>query len=277
MIQYSIKRGFTLIELSIVLVILGLLVGGVLIGKDLIKVAEYRTVIAQRQEFDAALNAFKGKYGNYLPGDMPAATARKFGFFDFNIGSNGSAGGYGMGDNDGFLVMGEDFIFWRQLSEARLIKGNYGMDASNPLDPSTGVPTINPSDRLDPFLPKLKMGGAYFHAMAWDFFYEDGDSCIECFNAFGIVTTLDGWGQAFTPQEAFYFDSKMDDSKPNTGKIISDPSWNLTPLTGVCNYSGTSAFDRKALYNINSSAGGDTKACFLYIGIQYFIKIIRLY
>ena len=41
------KQGFTLIELSIVLVIIGLIVGGVLVGQDLIKGAEIRATVAQ--------------------------------------------------------------------------------------------------------------------------------------------------------------------------------------------------------------------------------------
>ncbi len=63
------KSGFTLIELSITLVIIGLIVGGVLVGKDLIKAAEARSITKQIEQYRAAINAFKLKY-NAIPGDM---------------------------------------------------------------------------------------------------------------------------------------------------------------------------------------------------------------
>src|SRR5579884_171721 len=75
----TLQRGFTLIEISIVLVIIGLIVGGVLVGQDLIRSAQVRATIAQIEKFNTAANTFKGKYGA-LPGDMAAATAAQLGF-----------------------------------------------------------------------------------------------------------------------------------------------------------------------------------------------------
>ncbi len=48
-------HGFTLIELSIVLVIIGLIIGGVLVGKDLIKAAEIRATISQINKYNHAV------------------------------------------------------------------------------------------------------------------------------------------------------------------------------------------------------------------------------
>src|SRR3984885_3925644 len=69
---------FTLIELSIVLVIIGLIVGGVLVGQDLIKAAEIRATVSQIEKYNTAANTFQTKY-NALPGDVPAAQAASFG------------------------------------------------------------------------------------------------------------------------------------------------------------------------------------------------------
>lgn len=66
-------RGFSLVELSIVLVILGLLTGGILAGQSLIRAAELRSYITDVQRYPAAVNAFKDKYFAY-PGDMANAT-----------------------------------------------------------------------------------------------------------------------------------------------------------------------------------------------------------
>jgi prepilin-type N-terminal cleavage/methylation domain-containing protein len=70
--------GFTLIELSIVLVIIGLIVGGVLVGQDLIRAAAVRAQITQIERYNTAANTFRGKYG-YLPGDIPNPDATNFG------------------------------------------------------------------------------------------------------------------------------------------------------------------------------------------------------
>ena len=66
--------GFSLVELSIVLVILGLLVGGVLTGQSLIRAAELRSVTTEYGKYSTAIRAFKDKYFA-LPGDMTNAIA----------------------------------------------------------------------------------------------------------------------------------------------------------------------------------------------------------
>jgi len=65
-------QGFTLIELSIVLVIIGLIIGGVITGREQISNAQVRKDIAQWDSYSAAANAYKMKY-HYYPGDLPDA------------------------------------------------------------------------------------------------------------------------------------------------------------------------------------------------------------
>lgn len=67
------QRGFTLIEISIVLVIIGLIVGGILVGQTLIKAAQNRTIIREKDQIETAVMTFRDKYGG-LPGDLPNAT-----------------------------------------------------------------------------------------------------------------------------------------------------------------------------------------------------------
>src|SRR3569833_319215 len=68
----GLKAAFTLVELSIVLVILGLLDGGVHTGQSLIRAAELRSVTTQYQRFLTAVQTFRDKYFA-LPGDMTNA------------------------------------------------------------------------------------------------------------------------------------------------------------------------------------------------------------
>lgn len=70
----SKKSAFSLIELSIVLIIIGLLVAGVTGGAALIKNAEMRAVVTQYQGFRAGISAFYAQY-NWLPGDYATAVA----------------------------------------------------------------------------------------------------------------------------------------------------------------------------------------------------------
>jgi prepilin-type N-terminal cleavage/methylation domain-containing protein len=92
--------GFTLIEMSIVLVIIGLIVGGILVGQTLIKAAQIRGVIKEEVQFETAVNTFFGKY-DCMPGDcanittfLPAATG---------CGTLSPSGGVCNGNGDGLV------------------------------------------------------------------------------------------------------------------------------------------------------------------------------
>src|ERR1700691_6571160 len=90
------RGGFTLIEMSIVLVVIGFVVGGVLVGQDLIRAAYIRAQITQIEKFNTAVNTFYGKY-QALPGDMNISTATAF---QFTIGT-GCSCSYGERNGDG--------------------------------------------------------------------------------------------------------------------------------------------------------------------------------
>ena len=62
------ESGFTLVELSIVLVIIGLLIGGILVAQSMVTTATIQAQIKQIGEWDTAVNNFKAKYAS-LPGD----------------------------------------------------------------------------------------------------------------------------------------------------------------------------------------------------------------
>ncbi|PZP83692.1 MAG: type II secretion system protein, partial [Azospirillum brasilense] len=58
----SPTHGFSLVELSIVLVILGLLTGGILGGQSLIRAAELRTISTDANRYITAAQTFRDKY-----------------------------------------------------------------------------------------------------------------------------------------------------------------------------------------------------------------------
>jgi len=82
------QKGFTLIELSVVMVIIGLIIGGVLVGRTLIKSAEISRSIGDLDRINAAVNSFKIKY-NCLPGDCTNSTS----LFDSTVAGNGNGNG----------------------------------------------------------------------------------------------------------------------------------------------------------------------------------------
>src|ERR1700722_5890685 len=113
------SSGFTLIELSIVLVIIGLIVGGILVGQDLIKAAEVRAQLSQIEKYNSAVNTFRAKF-NAIPGDMAIATAKQFGFV---LGTYCDRSVLGYRDGNGLIdgadspwqlaqAMGETGLFW---------------------------------------------------------------------------------------------------------------------------------------------------------------------
>ena len=123
------QNGFTLIELSIVLVVVGLLVGGIFLGRDLIKSSSIRSTLSQLEKYKVAVNTFKLKYG-YIPGDIPSRDASAFGFYNVtgslaNTMACGDGNGVIQGWNadpwiDGGNVAGEVLMFWLHLSQAKL-------------------------------------------------------------------------------------------------------------------------------------------------------------
>src|ERR1700693_41075 len=88
------QAGFTLVELAIVMIIIGLLIAGVLKGQALITNAQVTSTVAQLKAIDAATTTFKDTY-NALPGDMQTPGAKLPGGCAANAVCN--AGGNGDG------------------------------------------------------------------------------------------------------------------------------------------------------------------------------------
>jgi len=79
----SAEAGFTLVEIAIVLVIIGLLLGGILKGQEMITQAKIKNVINDFNGITAAMNSYRDRYRT-LPGDDNAAAGRWAGSFSGN-------------------------------------------------------------------------------------------------------------------------------------------------------------------------------------------------
>ena len=86
------EGGFTLVELAIVMIIIGLLIGGVLKGQELITNAQVTSTVAQVKGLDAAISTFRDTY-NALPGDIGNVAARLPAGCTGNCANNGNGDG----------------------------------------------------------------------------------------------------------------------------------------------------------------------------------------
>ena len=149
------RNAFTLVELSIVLVILGLLVGGVLTGQSLIRAAELRSITTEKDKFITALNAFRDKY-MAIPGDM----ANAYAYWGDACGTNSNAANTGCnGNGDGLVRFGgaENLKVWEHLSRAGLIEGTF--DGIGSVEHISGIDAAA-NDKSN--IPKSKFPQAYW-------------------------------------------------------------------------------------------------------------------
>src|SRR5688572_2627907 len=116
-------RGFTLIEIAIVLVIIGLLLGAVLKGQELMTAARVRQLIQQQEQYRVAFYAFVERYRN-PPGDYAQASAN---IKDVAPGpcGNPNANGNGDGNNRVEVAGSEHTLAWEHLSKAGFLNVVY--------------------------------------------------------------------------------------------------------------------------------------------------------
>lgn len=131
------QQGFTLIEIAIVLVIIGLLLGGVLKGQELITSARVRNLISNQDGIKAAYFGFLDRY-RALPGDYTAATTNINGITGTACGTNANGNGNGRIETTG----SEHILAWEHLSKAGFINGTYTCattesNTTTPLNPYT--------------------------------------------------------------------------------------------------------------------------------------------
>ncbi len=284
------QRGFTLIEMSIVLVIIGLIVGGVLVGQDLIRAAGVRATVTQIEKYNTAVNTFRTKYNNQLPGDIDATDAAQFGF-----AARGTCSGetpcYGEGDGNGIIEgvygdaayangayqgTGESAMFWVDLSQAGLIDGGFNSASTH-----TPFASMLTGAAIDAYLPSAKLGGGNYiyvwsGGISGGFGFQNGGDGL---NYFGLLSVGDiQMGGAMDPQfplgltvqQAYAIDKKIDDGIPQTGNVtalyISDIFPNWAGASSVSNGPTTAATPGSAntCYD-NGNVGGATQ--------QYSVEI----
>nr|VFJ74315.1 MAG: prepilin-type N-terminal cleavage/methylation domain-containing protein [Candidatus Kentron sp. FW] len=185
------QSGFTLVEIAIVLVVIGLLLGGILKGQELINSARARSLADKATGIQTAYYGFFDRY-RAIPGDMTAATATSA------IGVTISSGGDANGrlDNPANAPWVEPNALWEQLSKARFIAGNHAGGSTAPNAGNNVAP-------LNPFNQPMMVG-------------RTDDYMGTASSAVGLNIVL---GRGIPVDIAREVDIKMDDGKPLTGTM----------------------------------------------------------
>ena len=231
--------GFTLLELSIVLVVISLITASIVVGRDLIRLAEIRQQIAQIESFNTVANTFRVKY-NCLPGDCASAV-------ELGFGAIGGPGDNGNGDGKihsseavgTICISAESINFWYHLAQAKMLNAvgdfqgyapgtpfpdNYpgiltphlilksrSLIANSWSNPKGGLIVINllEFDR-DPMCGGLVNFSALHDERARNFWF--------------FTTTMETLASApgvWLPETAYAMDVKIDDGMPRMGNMRS--------------------------------------------------------
>ncbi len=206
-------KGFSLVELSIVLVIIGLIVGGILVGQDMIRAAKARSTLSQLEKYTSAVRVFEEKFQE-LPGDMANAVE----FLDASA-LDGDSNGYiteRAGDPVSLPSFLDDSILgflggsgnnelagvFHHLSHANLIDDSFDGTTSNVL-PGINIPIAKTGSG-----GMILFSGYNSNNLFWHVGVAANTTNAQLLNV-----------AAFTPAQAFSIDSKIDDGFYNSGTV----------------------------------------------------------
>ncbi len=210
---------FTLLEISIVLAVLGILLGGIFGAQLMIRNQRLKQIPEQAAQYHVAVEQFKLKY-NFYPGDFPTAS---------------SVWTTTDGDGNGLIDSSEPRYVWSQLSSAGLAVGQFG--TATPPTPGTDIPA-----------GPIEGTGYSFAAANSSTSLVTADSSTAVYDAdyaaaiyFGKTLAAGTYMRdpALPSRDAALLDQGYDDGVPSTGKILTWKSTAPSSNTTSCTTSST--------------------------------------
>lgn len=177
------SAGFTLIEIAIVLVIIGLLLGGVLKGQEMIESGKVKNAVNDLNGITAATSAYRDRYRRMPGDDGPAAAVQARGAIWAAIPAGNNDGVLNITAAQTFSGGGENDNYFRHLRAAGLISGN-------------------PADAGITSLPRNAFGGLT-------------GITTEVYGLGGAVLCMG----SVPGKAAAAIDVQLDDGQPNTGSV----------------------------------------------------------
>ena len=243
------QSGFTLVEIAIVLVIIGLLLGGILKGQQLINSARVRNMADQNSGVQAAYYGFIDRY-RQVPGDMLAADACRS--ITANIANCGAApyagatigGTTGAGGQNGRIdTWPEAGAVWGHLSAAGFLNGSYSGNTPAFTNYELGVPGgVVPGNA---FQQPIFLG-----------YSDDYDSGGSATITVRLMYTFGAGSSASLLRE---LDVKLDDGQPGTGvvraTVANGSTRNGELALGGTDFGGTSVTAGQEIILWNSGFG----------------------
>lgn len=238
------NQGFSLMELSIVLIIVGLLAGGVMSGRSLLDRAAFRALNQEVASYQNSIKIFRSKY-QFLPGDFPTAVqvwGRADGGTDLTVNCASPATDISAtspqatcnGNGDGQVAVGtatvmntEVYRFWQQLGNAGMIPGSYTGISTIAGGSSWRVATVDVNVPMSSF----RNGGYYVHTsplntncVAPNQWSGTNSTDMMLNMQLGLTTAQDAtgglpWVNIASPSEVSAYDLKYDDGKPGRGSV----------------------------------------------------------
>ena len=243
----SDQQGFTLVEMAIVLVIIGLIIGGILKGQEIVDNARVKSQVSQVDSVKAAIATFVDEY-NYYPGDDPVATSQ--------LGLAATANGNGDGlvsstantpDSDSAAVSSESDWVWYHLQSSQLV---------------SGVPLGTAPTAGDTFSFQGKLAGTYLWFGDYTF-TTNGSSVTDKMIRITTTRTLTGtMNPGVRVADALQIDSKYDDGLPNSGQILA------TDYSATTCCKGSACTAAAAVYGLGTGASASSPYCGLVWEIQ---------
>ena len=204
------EQGFTLVELAIVMIIIGLLITGILKGQEMIANAQITSSISQIKGLDASVSTFRDKYRS-LPGDMTTPTTR--------LANCAAAPCSTAGDGDGRIELGANLAGAPTLAQEGVVAFAHLGSA----DLISGIASSGGALAFGEALPSANIGGGYWLG------YSPGGVDGGVANGTlrpghylvlnGVIAAPGGTNGVLNPAQALQIDNKLDDGNPIAGAV----------------------------------------------------------